>query len=356
MKFNGIIALNDGVVNAVVEIDGCNKSITVDKTHSNYDGLMECLETGDAEEFMRLYDLKEAVFQYSGEYLEVDGSSVKLNGESVPQVFLQTVLDMISNAINPVYMENFIKNLLDNPSKLTITHLYDFMQHGSMPITEDGCFLAYKGVNENFTDVYTGTIDNTPGSIIPRMKRAEVDDDRNVGCSYGYHAGSLEYAKGWARGKVVIVKINPKDVVSVPEDCNFQKLRCSFYEIVSEYNKRLEGPVSSLDQKNLSNCLVEFNRNQYLVLEHYGTTVELSRIDKEDFRTEQVEDIVLLSRPEKTKVKFCSIKVGDIITRNDVPCIITKCDYDKEHNCTDLDDGVKTITNEHDDNFLLHKG
>jgi hypothetical protein len=34
----------------------------------------------------------------------------------------------------------------------------------------------------------------------------------------------------------VIVKINPADVVSVPSDCEYQKLRTARYEVVTNYN------------------------------------------------------------------------------------------------------------------------
>jgi hypothetical protein len=71
------------------------------------------------------------------------------------------------------------------------------------------------------------------------MTRAKVDDNRSVGCSQGLHAGALNYVAGYgsldAGDKIVIVKINPKDVVSVPNDCNCEKLRTCRYEVVAEY-------------------------------------------------------------------------------------------------------------------------
>ena len=49
----------------------------------------------------------------------------------------------------------------------------------------------------------------------------------------------------FARGKVVIVKVNPKDVVSVPHDCNCQKLRTCAYTVVAEHIGTLgDGGVS----------------------------------------------------------------------------------------------------------------
>jgi acyl carrier protein len=80
----------------------------------------------------------------------------------------------------------------------------------------------------------TGRLLNKVGATI-EVERSSVDDDFRQGCSHGLHAGSLSYAKGWGQ-RVVLVEIDPADVVSVPEDCNCQKLRCCKYTIVGEYS------------------------------------------------------------------------------------------------------------------------
>jgi hypothetical protein len=69
------------------------------------------------------------------------------------------------------------------------------------------------------------------------MRRNGVCDDANMGCSSGFHAGTYEYAKGYASGggHLMVVEINPADVVSVPHDCSCQKLRTSKYKVVSVY-------------------------------------------------------------------------------------------------------------------------
>ena len=69
------------------------------------------------------------------------------------------------------------------------------------------------------------------------MRRNGVCDDANVGCSSGFHAGSYEYAKGYASGggNLMVVEIDPSDVVSVPFDCDCQKLRTAKYKVVAHY-------------------------------------------------------------------------------------------------------------------------
>jgi hypothetical protein len=139
-----------------------------------------------------------------------------------------------------------------------VTELYDFLAYKELPITEDGCFLAYRGLQANFyskrgnknTKVLKGKV-NSAGQIYNgvgeeiEIQRNNVDDNRDMTCSVGVHAGSFDYAKDWNDGKLVVVKINPKDVVSVPRDYNCQKLRCCAYVVVSEVEEEIVTPATT---------------------------------------------------------------------------------------------------------------
>ncbi len=114
--------------------------------------------------------------------------------------------------------------------------LYLFLEAANLPITDDGCFMAYKAVRGDFRDKHSGKFDNSPG-VTHQMPREHVDDDRERTCSYGFHAAAYEYARnflGAGGDKLVAVKINPADVVSVPSDYNNQKLRCCKYSVMFE--------------------------------------------------------------------------------------------------------------------------
>ena len=129
-----------------------------------------------------------------------------------------------------------------NPSRRATEELYRFLEHKSMPLTPEGNFLAYKGVTSDFKDCYTRKFDNSVGQTLS-MIRNSVCDDANVGCSNGFHAGSYEYAKGYASsgGNLMIVEIDPSDVVSVPHDCDCQKLRTASYKVVG-HMENIEAP------------------------------------------------------------------------------------------------------------------
>ena len=101
-------------------------------------------------------------------------------------------------------------------------------------------------MNKNYMDKYSGTFDNSVGQSVT-MQRRKVDDNCNHGCSDGLHVGALDYVEGYRNegneDKVVIVKVNPQDVVSVPTDSECQKVRCCSYEVVADYTGPLKEQV-----------------------------------------------------------------------------------------------------------------
>jgi hypothetical protein len=113
-----------------------------------------------------------------------------------------------------------------------------------MPITTKGTFLAYKGIREDGKDVHSGTIDNSPGQT-PTMPRRLVNDDPNQGCSQGLHVGAFEYASHWGP-RVVLVEVDPADVVSVPADHSYQKCRACKYKVLRDSEGLLQDGVASV--------------------------------------------------------------------------------------------------------------
>jgi len=141
---------------------------------------------------------------------------------------------------------NFLSKVLENPSRRAVQELYKFLEHGQMPLTPAGNFLAYKSVREDYKDWYSNKFLNTIGSE-HTMARNDVCDDPDLGCSYGFHVGTLGYATEFNRGanRLMIVEVDPSDVVSVPHDCQNQKLRTAKYKVVGEFEKPLANDYSS---------------------------------------------------------------------------------------------------------------
>lgn len=123
-----------------------------------------------------------------------------------------------------------------NPSKTAVDELYDWLEGTQLPITEDGHFLAYKKVRDDYLSFYDGKTSNRVGET-PTMPRNEVNDNRNQTCSQGLHFCSMSYLSSYygGQGRVMILKINPADVVSIPSDYDFAKGRAWTYEVIGEH-------------------------------------------------------------------------------------------------------------------------
>lgn len=186
--------------------------------------------------------LKSLYASYEG--IEVKDGNLFVFGDPVHSTLATRVMSFLEHDLDCVHLFKFILKLNLNPSKRAVDELYTFLEHKELPITDNGNFIAYKAVRDNYTDKHTGKFLNTVGSVL-EMPRNKVDDDKNVGCSYGFHAGTKEYATDFAYGEghIMEVEINPADVVSIPTDCNFQKLRTCKYKVVAEHELPLTSPV-----------------------------------------------------------------------------------------------------------------
>ena len=230
-----------------------NKSHQVLPDHLNYKMIMEALPTASEDELLGMVDVETAVASFSNGRVTVENGVVKFDGDEVHGSISKRILEFMKNGLPFEPLVQFLHNVMENPSMQSQRELYDFLEHENLPITEDGYFLAYKAVRSDFKDKYRGVFDNSVGQVC-EMVRAKVDDNREAGCSQGLHAGALSYVASYGSvesgDKIVIVKINPKDVVSVPKDCGCQKLRTCRYEVVGLYEGELDRPMYSADYSN----------------------------------------------------------------------------------------------------------
>ncbi len=243
-----------------------NKQVRIEKTDNRYPKIIKFFDLPEAEQedYVRgqlspVSVKLDAIHGKDG--FEVVGEEVFYKGESLPNALATKIRSIVREGLPVTHFEKFWENLSENPSATSVSELLEFLEYKELPITEDGCFIAYKGVAGDLysihgntkTKVLKGTVD-TSGRIYNGVgeeivvTRREVDDDREKHCSYGLHVGSLDYASSFGSGGVLlVVKVNPKDVVSVPSDYSCQKCRVSAYKVVSVYEGEIESPVVDED-------------------------------------------------------------------------------------------------------------
>lgn len=237
---NRLSYINIPGVGITAVIDG--KSYTITSDNASYREVEQAiLNKEDPDDIADLFNAANAIKRFTRGSVSVspDGTTLFYKGEEVNNVVVERILAFMKAGLPVDPLIAFLERLLANPSRRSIEELYKFLEKEHLPITEDGCFLGYKAITHDWLDKHTGQEDNRVGAK-PRMERRDVDDDARNDCSNGYHVGSLEYASGFRSGsdRLVIVKVDPADVVSVPySDAN--KLRTQSYEVVCEYEGAL---------------------------------------------------------------------------------------------------------------------
>lgn len=220
--------------NIILVVDG--KSHTVSKdTHISYPKIVEALKEQDWEALRDLVEPKKAIIDFGNGYVSIVGDTVMWKGQPFHNALSSRMIEMYQDGFPIDPMVRFMENLMDNPSKRSVDQVYGFLEKNSLPITEDGHFLAFKRVRNDYMDIHSGTFDNSIGQVV-EMERNLVDDNPDSHCSTGLHFCSQSYlgSFGSRDQPVMILKINPADVVSIPTDYNGAKGRCMRYEVVAE--------------------------------------------------------------------------------------------------------------------------
>lgn len=213
-----------------------NKPHTVSKSHITYSKVVDAIKAGDWAKVQDLVEPKQVVLNYGKGNVSVQGEQLFWKGKPMHNALATRMISMLQDEFPIEPLVNFMENLMTNPSKRAVTELYGFLEKNSLPVTPDGCFLAYKKVRNDYMDIYSGTMLNGVGTVV-EMERNEVDDDKDRTCSAGLHFCSQSYLPHFGNGgdnRVVILKINPRDVVSIPSDYGNAKGRACRYEVIGE--------------------------------------------------------------------------------------------------------------------------
>ena len=318
--------------NITLFIDG--EVRTIGKSHKSFNYISELLHENaiDWERIKDLLNVKQSLLNYIGDRLKIidnvfvyqnrNGTKITLS-EKNPVI--RRILEGFAEGRDYMSYVRFLDNILKNPRRTSRDKeildqnlgtnedfdsqedalddenlgdkdigLFKFLQDNELQITEDGCFLAFKKVREDFMDIYSGKFDNHVGKVVS-MKREDVVLSRTATCAKGLHFCSRSYLQHYsscnqATDVVVIVKVNPKDVISIPVDYDNAKGRCCRYEVVdilkkeeqtlAEFNKKKKSrKLKDLDKKE-NGTVKSFNKKAKFKLENlpiFATVEEMRK-------------------------------------------------------------------------------
>lgn len=220
---------------------GENRPCILERGSEKFEKIFPLITKGGAEqEVIDILDTTSKIQEYTQGTFEVDKDSGQVTSDGKVldsyNVISERILQFQQQGLPFEPLEKFWKNIQENPSEESKEHLYLFLEANMMPITDDGCFLAYKRVTRNnkgnLVDTRTKTFDNSIGKIV-EMPRDQVDSRRDVTCSHGLHVAAYHYAnKEYSGSDLLEVKVNPRDVVAVPNDYRNEKMRVCRYEVI----------------------------------------------------------------------------------------------------------------------------
>lgn len=240
-----------------------NTPHTISKTHITYEKVKEAIKAGDWDTVKDIIEPKKVVLNYGKGNVSIQGEKLYWKGEEFHNAMAARMVQMLQDGFTIEPLVLFMENLMQNPSYRSVQELYGFLEKNNLPITPDGHFLAYKKVRDTYFDVHSNTMDNSPGKTV-EMERNKVNDNKEETCSYGLHFCSQEYLKHFSGERVVIVKINPRDVVSIPTDYNNSKGRACRYEVVGEVGVEAEETAEAFTAPVQTNA----NNNLYAPLNY----------------------------------------------------------------------------------------
>lgn len=260
----------------------------IPRTHPNFDKVIEKLTVGANDDEIRdLIDLPKAIEQFMQGNIEIRDRVVYYKGAVLHNQLASYILHFMEKndpaLVKPLVA--FLDNVMENPSYRAVQGLFEWVQKSNLPLTNDGHLLAWKIVGPDYRDIHSRRYDNSVGQIV-EQDRNLCDEDPDRTCSSGLHFCSYEYIPhyGTAEGnRIMVVKINPRDVVAFPRDYNTSKGRCCRYEVVGEVNRQDvpgffgDAPIDSRYDP------IRFTEGTYYVTAG-GYVAEITEIDDDPLR------------------------------------------------------------------------
>jgi hypothetical protein len=213
----------------------------IDNSNPKFAEILQLCKDGKYAEAAALATIKDQINQTFDGDIRVVGGEVIYDGKPLHNVMCERILDIMREGLDATGLVKFLENLMQNPSYTAVQELYLFLEANKIPITEDGHFLAWKKIRNNWKDIHSNSVDYSVGAT-PSMKRNQVDPDGEKTCSHGLHCAGWDYLPHFGSNgdsdRIVIVKVNPADVIAVPNDYGNAKMRVCKMEVLREYTDR----------------------------------------------------------------------------------------------------------------------
>lgn len=261
---------------------------TFARDHQNFEAIKAAVLANDPQQIETAINIAQIVALATfGQVVIADDDTVRYQGRIVPEYLAHRILQHYKageiSETSPLI--KFAEKVMFNETIDVREDMYKWLENGNMPIFPDGDFVAYKLVRGDYSPIHAGPYGKVqkPGTVVV-MPRGKCNANRDVTCSTGLHFCSYDYLPKFQDtnddqgNRVIVLKINPADVVAIPTDYNLTKGRCCRFEVIGEIDP------SVINQ--------EFGGK--LVLKEFGTY-------KEQPTEKQMDDVTIAALKEEFK-------------------------------------------------------
>ncbi len=233
-----IVMFEDG---SYCERDDVSEELFKQIVDAQSDEEIYTLMVPEYEEKVRRYtdiiELKDSI--KGSKFLTFRGESVywdEVSQLSMPVELVKSVIDAETNGdeLKLTTYKNFWILMSLNPDAECRKNLFWFLNRNGLTISKQGFFVAYRNVDTTskpdvYTDHHSHTFKIKIGEMVT-MPRDKCDCDSRNECSNGLHLASKHWLNMNYYGTVGLVCLcNPADVVAVPFNSQYGKLRTSAY-------------------------------------------------------------------------------------------------------------------------------
>lgn len=233
---------------------------------------------------------------------------------SLPQELILAILqaEEAGNQDALTAYHNFWTLMTLNPNEQCQKNLFWYLKNWGMKIAKCGFFVGYRNVDSTdnpdvYTDHHSHSFRIEIGKMVT-MDRSKCDPVQENQCSEGLHLSNVGWLKNGYFGTIGLACLcNPANVVAVPYDSSYGKLRTCAYLPIAKVNYDQNEDVIPLDLEDGFDCSYV---SKVIYEGLHGT--------KEDSPYRIVLNNLLIDTPEKTQI------ITDKLLQIALECITNK--------------------------------
>lgn len=198
----------------------------------------------------------------------VSDTSISYNGKIYDEKeycgLIDYIIECSKSKLPYEYLLKFLDNLALNPDAYSRINLFKFLQQTGIKITENGYIAGVKSVNAEYKSHHDGTTLHKVGTFVS-FPREKCNSNPSDTCSYGLHTGGSRYVNSFSDSgsHILVTIIHPRDVVCVPNDYSWQKMRACLYYVAGELtNEEWSRWDKSVLAPKYNSLFIDFDKNK----------------------------------------------------------------------------------------------